>query len=179
MWGKPEWLNLFWQFLCERLSSFNPKGFYYSYILSCSLCEGRTSFAQEFSLENSADSYLCFWLSLLHSESYFFFLYQSPSLSLCVFFGSISSNRDEVLLINPSADAFVFGDINIHHKDWRSYSAGTNRSGKFCFNFFISNGLTQMVWFPTWIPDCDSHSPGLLDLFISDPNICFTMTFPQ
>ena len=96
-----------------------------------------------------------------------------------MFFGSISSNRDEVLLINPSADAFVFGDINIHHKDWRSYSAGTNRSGKFCFNFFISNGLTQMVWFPTWIPDCDSHSPGLLDLFLSsDASISSTMAFP-
>ena len=32
-------------------------------------------FAQELSLENSADSYLCFRLALLHSVSYFFFLY--------------------------------------------------------------------------------------------------------
>ena len=24
-----------------------------------------------------------------------------------------------------------------------------------------------MVNFPTWIPDCDSHSPALLNLFIS------------
>ena len=31
----------------------------------------------------------------------------------------------------------------------------------------ISNDLTQMVNFPTWIPDCNSHSPTLLDLFIS------------
>ena len=44
MWGKPGWLNWFWQFLCERLSSFNPKRFYYSYAWSCSLCEERTSF---------------------------------------------------------------------------------------------------------------------------------------
>ena len=29
---------------CERLSSFNPKGFYYSYAWSRSLYEGRTSF---------------------------------------------------------------------------------------------------------------------------------------
>ena len=36
-----------------------------------------------------------------------------------------------------------------------------------------------MVNFPTGIPDCDSHSPALLDLFISsDPSICTTMTFP-
>ena len=48
-----------------------------------------------------------------------------------------------------------------------------------CFNFSISNDLTQMVNFSTWIPDCDSHSPGLLDLFLSsDANICSTMAFP-
>ena len=37
-----------------------------------------------------------------------------------------------------------------------------------------------MVNFPTWIPDCDSHSPALLDLFISsDASICSTMAFPS
>ena len=35
-----------------------------------------------------------------------------------------------------------------------------------------------MVNFPTWIPDCDSDSPDLLDLFLSsDTSICFTMAF--
>ena len=47
-------------------------------------------FACDLSLENSADSYLCFRLALLHSVSYFFFLYQSPSSSLCTVFDSIS-----------------------------------------------------------------------------------------
>ena len=78
-------------------------------------------------LENSADSYLCFWLALLHSMSYFFFLYGSPSSSLCMVFDSISSNIDEVLSINPSANVFVFGDFNVHHKDWLTYSGGTDR----------------------------------------------------
>ena len=40
MWGKPGWLNWFWEFLCEWLSSLNPKGFYYS----CSFCEAKASF---------------------------------------------------------------------------------------------------------------------------------------
>ena len=31
--------------------------------------------------------------------------------------------------------------------------------------FQALNDLTQMVNFPFWIPDCDSHSPALLDLF--------------
>ena len=109
-------------------------------------------------------------LTLLH----LFFLYQSPS-SLCTVFYSISSNIDEVLLINPSA-VFVFGSFNIHHKDWLTYSGGTDQPGELCYNFSISNDLTQMVNFPIWIPDFDYHSPALLDLFLSsDSSICSTI----
>ena len=43
-------------------------------------------FAQDLSLENSAGSYLCFQLALLHSVSYFFFLYRSTSLALYTVF---------------------------------------------------------------------------------------------
>ena len=49
-------------------------------------------FARDLPLENSAHSYLCYGLALLHSVSYFFFLYQSPSSSLSTVFDSISSN---------------------------------------------------------------------------------------
>ena len=136
-------------------------------------------FAWDLSLENSADSYLCFRLALLHSVSYFFFLYRSPSSALCTVFDSISSNIDEVLSINPSANIFVFGDFNVHHKDWLAYSGGTDQPGELCYNFSIANDLTQMVNFPTRIPDCDSHNPALLDLFLtSDASICSTMAFP-
>ena len=124
-------------------------------------------FARDLSLVNSADSYLCFRLALLHSVSYFFFLYRSPSSALCTVFDSVSSNIDEVLSINPSASVFVFGDVNVHHKDWLTYSSGTDRPGELCYNFSISNDLTQMVDFPTRIADCDSHNPALLDLFLS------------
>ena len=60
-------------------------------------------------LETSGDSYLCFRLALLHTLSYFFFLYRSPSLPLCWVFDSISSNIDGALTIKPSANDFVFG----------------------------------------------------------------------
>ena len=137
------------------------------------------AFSRDLSLENSADSYLRFRLALLHSVSYVFFVYRSPSSSLCTVFDSISSNMDEVLSINPSANVFVFGDFNVHHKDWLTYSGGTDRPGELCSNFSISNDLTQIVNFPTRIPDCDSRSPALLDLFISsDASICSTMAFP-
>ena len=94
-------------------------------------------------------------------------------------FDFISSNIDEVLSINPSANVFVFGDFNVHHKDWLTYSGGTDQPGELCYNFSISNDLTQMVNFPTQIPDCDSHSPSLFGFFISsDTGICSTMAFP-
>ena len=66
-------------------------------------------FPQGLSPENSADCYLCFRLPLLHSLSYSF----SSIMDSFLFYYNI----DEVLLINPSADVFVFGDSNIHHKD--------------------------------------------------------------
>ena len=112
--------------------------------------------------------------------SYFFFLlfYRSSSSSLCTIFDSISSKIDDVLSINPSA-VFIFADFNVHHKDWLTYSGGTDRPGEVCYNFSITNDLTQLINFPTRIPDCDSQSPALLDLFISsDASICSTMAFP-
>ena len=73
---------------------------------------------------------------------------------------------------------FVFADFNVHHKDWVTYSGGTDRPDELCYNFSFSNDFIQMVNFPTWIPDSDSHSPALLELFISsDTSICSTMTF--
>ena len=56
-------------------------------------------FAFDLPLENSSDSYLCFWLALLHLVSYFFFLYLSTCSPLCTYFDLISSNIDEVLWI--------------------------------------------------------------------------------
>ena len=36
-----------------------------------------------------------------------------------------------------------------------------------------------MINFHTWIQECDSHSPALLDLFLSsDASICSAMAFP-
>ena len=63
-------------------------------------------------------------------------------------------------------------------KDCLSYSGGTDRPGELCYNFSIVNDVTQIVNFPTRITDCDSHSPALLDLFISsDASISSTMAF--
>ena len=138
-------------------------------------------FPRDLPLEDSADSYLCFHLALLHAVFYFFSLYRSPSLSLCTVFDciSFSCNIDEVLSINPSANVFLFGDFDVHHKHWLTYSGRTDKYAELCYNFSISNDLTQMVNFPTPIPECDSHSHALLDSFISsDASIRSSMAFP-
>ena len=68
--------------------------------------------------------------------------------------------------------------FNVHHKDWLTFSGGTDRPSELCCKFSISNDLTQVVNFPPRIPDCDSHSPALSDLFISsEASICSTMVF--
>ena len=95
----------------------------------------------------------------------------------------MSSNIDEVLLINPSANVFGdFGDlmsletlVPIIRTDLFILVELINLVNA----VIILNDLTQMVNFPTRIPDCHSHSPALLDLiFSSDASISSTMAFP-
>ena len=114
---------------CERgyLSLIQKDSGTHMYGLAVYVKEG-LPFTQDLSLENSAGSYLCFRLAFLHSVSYFFFLYRSPSLFLCMVFDSISSN------INPFANMFVFEDFSIHHKNWLTYSCGNDRSDGLCYN---------------------------------------------
>ena len=97
-------------------------------------------FAWDLCLENSADSYLCFRLALLHAVLNFFFLYWSPSTSLCTIFESISSNINEVLSINPSANVFVFEDFIVHRKDWL-----TDSPGELCYNF--AKSFQNLKWY--------------------------------
>ena len=74
----------------------------------------------------------------------------------------------------------IFGDFNVDHKDWLTYSGGGDRPGELCYNFSPSNDLTHIVNFPTRIPDCDSHSPALLDIFLSfQDSVWYTMAFPS
>ena len=129
MWEKLGWHNWFWQFLCEGLSFFNPKRFSYSYAWSCSLCEGMTSFCMRLISRKLCGFLLCFRLALL-TQVFSFFNYRSPSSSLCTIFDAISSDIYEILSISPSANAFVFGDFNVHRKDWLTYSGGTDRPGE-------------------------------------------------
>ena len=83
-------------------------------------------------------------------------------------FDSISSN------INPSANVFVFGDFNVHQKDWLTYSGGTG--------IFLSQ-MNLLIWLTFLLGSqkeiIHSHNPALLDLFLSsDASICSTLALP-
>ena len=104
-------------------------------------------FAWGLSLEN------CRFLTGIFSlSSYFFFIYGSPSPSLCTISDAISFNVNEVPSVNPATILVeLIGLVNY----------------VILSMLCISNDLAQMVNVPTWIPDCDSHSPPLLDVFLS------------
>ena len=123
-------------------------------------------------LEDPNEDFLCFRLSLLHSTSYLFFLYRSPSSQSCSVIDAVSRRIDEALSIHPNADILVFGDFNVHHQNWLTYSNGISFSGVEAYNFSIAQSLTQVVDFPTRFSD-RGDSESLLDLFLSsNPIIC-------
>ena len=96
-----------------------------------------------------------------------FFLYWSPSLSLCTVFDSVSSKIDEILLINTSTNMFVFGDFNVHHKDWLTHSGGTDRHGQLCYNDSVR--LCYLKW-----PYSDGYLSYLETwLWLSQPSSSF------
>ena len=108
------------------------------------------TFGRYLSLENSAVLCICSTgftslniLLLFHLSITFFVFMQFLMLS----------DIDEVLSINPSTNVLVFGDFDVHHKDWLTYSGRTNRPGELCYNFPISNDLTLVVNLPTRISD--------------------------
>ena len=129
------------------------------------------SFARNLSLQNSQVSYLYFRLSLLHLVSYCLFLCRSPSLCTInfqsIFFVSIS----------PSANAFFFGNFDVHHNDWLTYSDGTDRPGELCYNFSQMTLLRQLTFLHGSLT-MTLTEPAPLDLSLSsDASISSIVTF--
>ena len=129
--------------------------------------------SRQINLEDPNQPFMCFRLSLLHSTSYVFFLYRSPSSQNCAVLNAVSNSIDEALNVKPTANIFVCGDFNVHHKDWIPNSHITDEAGVNTLNFSIAQDLTQMVNFFTRFPDRRDQLPATLDLFLSSyPSIC-------
>ena len=138
MWDKVGWLKWFWQFLPERLSSFNPKGFCYSYSWSCSLCEGRTSSCTGLTSRKLCRFLFMFWTGFTSFHVLLLLIF----FCLYAVFDAILSSIAEGLSISLPANVLVFGHFNVHHKDWLTYPGGTDRPGELCYNLSWWNRST-------------------------------------
>ena len=79
---------------------------------------------------------------------------------------------------HPTANVFVFDDFSVHHVEWLKHLYGADQPCEYSFNFSITHDPTQVVDFPTRIPDSATHRLALLDLFItSDPGLCSVEAF--
>ena len=78
---------------------------------------------------------------ILQLESSFSSIDQS--FSLCTVFAAISSDIDEVWSTNPCG-VFIFWDFIVHHKDWLTFSSGTDRPGEVCYNLFAISQTTLL-----------------------------------
>ena len=150
VWDKHGWLSWFWQFLCEGLSSFNLKDSH-MHDLVVHIKKG-LPFAWDLSLENVHTQILTYVFDRLYfTQCLTSFSSIDHLLCLDPLFLILFHLTDEVLSINLSANEFVFGDFNIHHKDWWNLIWPILVELLYLVNsiiiFFISDYLTQMVNF--------------------------------
>ena len=120
--------------------------------------------------EDSRFEFLSFVAHLKKSTLLLFFLYRSPSAT-CEILDVISDKLDNLLAKYPSAQVAIFGDFNVHNKEWLTFSRTTDTNGQAAEAFAISQNLVQIVSCPTRVPDRINDSGHLLDLFLtSDPD---------
>ena len=99
------------------------------------------SFGQDLSLENCR-----FLLMILTGfTSLSVTLLSRLSITFFVFIHSISSTIDEVISTIPSANVFVFGDFNVHHKDWLT-SSGETDIDPVNFTIMFLSQMTLLRW---------------------------------
>ncbi|XP_065680992.1 uncharacterized protein LOC136094820 [Hydra vulgaris] len=127
---------------------------------------------RETRFESTDYSFMCFCLAPLHSITFLFVLYRSPSSQDCTLLDVISDCIDQALILYSSANIVVVGDFNVHHTEWLGSSVSDSADIK-THNFCLSQSLTQIVNFPTRFPDNPNYLPSLLDLcLVSNPSQC-------
>ena len=81
-------------------------------------------------------------------------------------------------MINPSANVFLLGDLNFHHKDWLLILMELVDLVNSVIIFLSQMALLRWVTFLLGSLTA-THNPALLDVFLSsDASICSTMVFP-
>ena len=136
------------------------------------------SFAHDVSLQNSVDSYVCFELALLNSVFYFFVLYRSPPSKLCTVSDSISSNKNEFLSINPSANVFVLETSTYNIRTDSPILVELIDLVNSVINFLFQ--MTLLRWLTFLLESLTvALSPAPLDLFLSLTLVFFLQWLPS
>ena len=109
-----------------------------------------------------------FKVSLPHHKKFLFVTYRSPNSPNDSDFFNVLSDKILQLNLLPSDELLLLGDFNIHNNSWLSFSGNTNPAGLECEAFATTHNLTQLIDFPTRIPDNIDHNPHTLDLFLTN-----------
>lgn len=141
----------------------------------CAYADSSVSISHIHTLDSCSPAFQLFWLKLSFSRcnKYYCCVYRSPndndSTSL---FSLLNSHCEDILRSDPSAELCILGDFNAHNADWLPYSSHTDPAGRAAEHFSITNSFTQLVTFPTRIPDRFGDTAQTLDLFLTtDPSL--------
>ena len=150
-------------------SNFSPNGGCCAYVREDVVC----SRVQRL----ESDEFPTVWLRLTcqSSTKYICSLYLSSNKTdYTKFFQFLNSKVDFIISSSPSAEIIVLGDFNVHHREWL-YSRRTDAAGERAFEFCLENDFTQLVQYPTRIPDRLGDEPNILDLFLTTNPSLYTV----
>lgn len=128
-------------------------------------------------MEFESNEYDILWLrtSANSSSRFICCIYRSPNATnFSKLFDHLTECVNSIQTNFPSCEISFLGDFNVHHKDWLKFSRATDAAGRAAKNFCDSCDLTQIINEPTRVPDNPTHSPHLLDLFITSNPLEYT-----
>ena len=109
-----------------------------------------------------------FKISLPHHKKYICSVYRSPNSPNDSDFFNVLSNQILQLNPQPNDEIVLLGDFNVHNNTWLHFSGNTNTAGIECEAFASTHNFTQLIDFPTRIPDTLNHNSHTLDLFLTN-----------
>lgn len=145
----------------------------------CAYVHSSISVTHLTSLDESNPDFQLFWLKLCHPRCsrYICCMYRSPNSSdTSTLFSLLNSHCENFLQDDPTAELCILGDFNVHNSEWLSHSSYTDPAGREAEFFAITNSFTQLVNFPTRIPDRIGDTPQTLDLFLTTHPTPYTIS---
>ncbi|MBM6549305.1 hypothetical protein H7673_10630 [Streptococcus dysgalactiae subsp. equisimilis] len=150
---------------------------YSSFIFKAGVCafvhdSAKITHLSDLDVSNREFQFLWLKLRVSSSNLYFCILYRSPNSSDCSVSDLLSSRIENILQSDSTAQVTILGDFNVHNSDWLTHSASTTTLGREAEAFAVINNLSQLVTFPTRVPDRSEEHAHTLDLLLtSNPSL--------